>query len=212
MVAWAEGHLVSIGSDGVGRLELAVLDDDGPRRRLLTARGYQALDAGVWARALELAGWSPPPVVPVPAGYEVRTTRRDDEDAGRMARLLNRAFGRTMHTAAEYRTFMERSPSFDERLNLVVAAPDGSFACHIAFTLDPVNDQAILEPVATDPDHRRRGLARLLIEEGLRLSVALGARRATVETGHAPAGNALYEACGFRDARHLTIWGRSLPS
>ena len=127
-----------------------------------------------------------------------------------MASLLNRAFGRTMHSAAEYRTFMERSPSFDERLNLVAEAPDGSFACHVAFTIDPVNDVATLEPVATDPDHRRLGLARSLIEEGLRRVVAFGARSATVETGHAPAGNALYEACGFRDARHLTIWRRSV--
>jgi hypothetical protein len=131
-----------------------------------------------------------------PGGYELRTTRRDAADAGRMADLLNTTFGRTIHSAQEYLTFMERSPSFDDHLNLVAVAPDGVFGAHVGITVDHVNRLAIVEPVATHPAHRR-----------LRV---VGATSAEVETGDATAANALYEAVGFADARRFHVWRKVL--
>ena len=125
-----------------------------------------------------------------------------------MASLLNAAFGPTMHTTREYRTFVERSPSFVHHLNLVAVAPDGSFAAHAGVTYDEHNRHGIFEPVCTNPDHRRFGLARKLMLEGLRRLAARGAQSASVDTGDQVASNALYASCGFTEAHHFHAWRR----
>jgi predicted N-acetyltransferase YhbS len=122
-----------------------------------------------------------------------------------MASLLNAAFGRTIHSGAEYRTFVSRSPSFRHDLNLVAEAPDGSFAAHVGVTYDEANRHGIFEPVCTHPDHRRNGLAQALMFEGLRRLRAAGAATAQVETGDmGPA--ALYVTCGFGEEYRGDVW------
>jgi predicted N-acetyltransferase YhbS len=119
-----------------------------------------------------------------------------------MAALLNAAFGRSQHTAAEYMAFMRGSPSFSHDLNLVALAADDSFAAHVGVTYEPINRMAVFEPVCTHPDHLRKGLARSLIYEGMRRLRALGADSACVGSGDAEAANALYRACGFNEEYH----------
>jgi GNAT superfamily N-acetyltransferase len=212
MLAWAEANLAVAGQDGRRRIELVVQDDDLVRRELLETSGYSMPGHGGWCRSMRLT----PATVPLPGearpppGYEIRTTRRVDADAGRMAELLNATFGRTIHSQREYLTFMDGSPSFDDHLNLVAVASDGRFGAHVGITLDSVNQHAIVEPVATHPAHRRLGLARLLILEGLARARSAGARTADVETGEAPAANALYEAVGFGDATRFHIWRKDV--
>lgn len=46
--------------------------------------------------------------------------------------------------------------------------------------------------------------------EGLRRLKALGAMQVTVETGNAPAANALYESIGFTEACSGHYWHRTL--
>jgi len=206
MLAWAEECLAIPGPDGSRRLTLAVHDQDRERQAILRRRGYRRLDRGGRIRASSLPPARPGDPMPLPSPYRLRTTRPDLDDGARIADLLNATFGRTVHTAAEYLTFMTRSPSFDQRLNLVAEAPDGTFAAHVGVTLEPVRRQAFVEPVATHPDHRRRGLARVLVLEGLRRAASLGATSATVETGDGQAANALYAACGLAEAAHLHRW------
>lgn len=211
MIRWAEARLaMPTGPGGTRRLAFAVRDDDLPRRAVLERRGYRMLDTGGWLRWMRL-GPTPTRSRPMPRPYAMRSTVPGTDDAGRIAHLLNAAFGRTGHSAAEVRTFMERSPSFDHALNLVAVAPDGSFGAHVGVTVEPVNRHAIVEPVCTHPDHRRRGLARVLILEGLRRASALGATTASVETGDGEAANALYVACGFAEADHYHAWRVDLP-
>ena len=183
MVAWAAEHLAA--PDGASRptgVTFEVLDRDNARRDLLARLGYRELDAGGWLRRLDL-GSTTLPITALPAGYAARSTTPAIGDCAAIAGLLNAAFGRTMHTAREYRTFVTRSPSFEHELNLVAVAPDGSFAAHVGLTLEPQTRHAIVEPVCTHPDHRQLGLARHLIIEGLRRVHARGARTAAVDTG-----------------------------
>jgi mycothiol synthase len=207
MVAWAEQHLaVPAGAGRARSLTFLVKDDDEPRRRLLTERGYAPEDEGGWHRWLRV---DDRPLQERPAlvePYRLRATGWTDEDCARMAALLNGAFGRTIHTAREYRTFMDRSPSFAHELNLVAVAPDGSFAAHAGLTYDPDNRHGVLEPVCVHPDHRRASLARALILEGLQRLAARGARTASLDSGEEEAANALYTACGFTEAYHVRPW------
>ena len=224
MVGWAEEHLAG-GPDEHGRrrLELWVLDDDTARIRLLQELGYEQEASGAWLRWLrfestDVSGVSGAPgpmlvsdasgVPSVPEPYLVRTTDSTDRDCARMADLLNLAFGRTVHTAREYRTFSDRSPSFEHALNLVAVGPGGSFAAHVGVTFDALNRHGIVEPVCTHPERRRAGLARVLLFEGLRRLQARGALTAQVDTGERVPANALYAACGFTEAHHMHGWSR----
>jgi ribosomal protein S18 acetylase RimI-like enzyme len=210
MLDWAEARLAA-SQGGRRALELTVWDDDLPRRELLLLRGYEAHESGVWLRRLRFETWAIPVRRPV-SGYRLRTTTADtlDDDSARMAALLNAAFGRTTHTAAEYRTFAMLSPSFLHDLNFVAEAPDGTFAAHVGLTLDAANRHGIIEPVCTHPDHRRHGLARALVDEALSRLSDLGAVTADVETGDMAPANALYHACGFTEAHRGHRWRTDL--
>jgi mycothiol synthase len=209
LLEWAERHLARPDESGRPRLEVFAYDYDEPRSRVLARRGYNADPDGAWFRRLIVDRESEAAeVVPAPP-YALRSTEPSAEDDGRVAELLNLVFGRTIHSAREYQTFRQRSPSFDPELNLVAVAPDGTFAAHVGLTLDDANHHGIVEPVCTHPDHRRRGLAQGLIAEGVRRLAIRGAEIVTLDTGDDPGTNAFYERCGFRDAYHGRWWRRS---
>lgn len=198
MLDWAEVHLARA-TAGHRRLEVYAHDYDLTRRALFGQRGYTILDAGGWVRLIRFGSALVSPE-PLPRPYVLATTSdaSAQQDAERMAVLLNAAFGRTLHTAAEYLHFMG-SPSFSHELSLVSLAPDGSFAAHVGVTFDEVNRFGIFEPVCTHPLHTRKGLARALVLEGMRRLQERGACSASVETGEAEPANALYRACGFTE-------------
>jgi mycothiol synthase len=212
MLAWAESHSATR-RDGRRILEVFAWDWDEPRRALLTGRGYAQQATGGWRRVLRVGARSPEAAGAAagPAladGYTLATTGEAslDADAGRMAALLNAAFGRTVHTAAEYRSFMTGAPAFRHDLNLVAVAPDGSFAAHVGVYWDAANRHGVFEPVCTHPDHLRRGLARTLVLEGARHLEALGAVTATVDTGDMEVANAFYRSLGFHEEHRGHDW------
>ncbi len=204
MLDWAIGALSA--PRGSHHLHHEAFDDDAHRIGLLEDRGFVRLDERLVVRRRA------PTDATVPArmapAYELRATVPHPDEYRRMADLLNAAFGRASHTAAEYRVFCERTPSFRHDLNLVAEATAGSFAAHAGFTFDVANRCGILEPVCTHPDHRKQGLALALITEGLNRVRALGAEVATVDAGAGPGPNRLYEAAGFLDTRWGHIWRR----
>ena len=154
-----------------------------------------------------------------------------------MADLLNAAFGRTFHNAAEYHNFTLRAPCFRPELDLnsvpsetrrktfevsetskvcacrfrrgnglVVEAPGGALAAYVGIPYDAVNRRGIFEPVCTHPDHRRRGLAAALMQEGLLRLRSLGAVDATVDTGDMTPANRFYDSMGFTEAYRGVTW------
>jgi mycothiol synthase len=211
MLDWAERHAGGT-TAGERRHDVQAWDYDLPRRRLLADNGYAMLEQGIWLRRLRPLPADLPPGGPIAPGYAMRETSPDNGDAARMAALLNAAFGRSIHTAREYATFMSSSPSFRHDLNLVAVAPDGTFAAHVGLTLDEHNRHAVIEPVCTHPDHVRRGLARALLFEGVARVAALGAATVDVETGDAEAANAFYRSLGFTEEYRGHTWRRTIPA
>ncbi|MEZ4710345.1 MAG: GNAT family N-acetyltransferase [Caldilineaceae bacterium] len=209
MTAWAEEHLTAPTQEGRRQLAILVYEYDIPRRHLLAERGYAKSDAGGVVRRLRLA--SHPLLEPTaPTGYTLRTTNPADlDDCQRIADLLNAAFNRTFHTAAEYRNFTQLAPSFRQELDLVMQAPDGTLAAYVGIPYDKANHRGIFEPVCTHPAHRQHGLAKALMLAGLRRLFALGGREATVETGLMIPANRLYDSIGFTEVYQGDIWRRA---
>ena len=210
MVAWAEANLATVDeASGQSKLQTFVFDYDGPRQALLAERGWEPTAWGGVTRRLRIGG-RPLPAPELAAGYLLRTTRPASlEDNQAVAGILNAAFNRDFHSTAELRSFTSNSPSFRHDLDLVAVAPDGAFAAYVGITLDEENGRGIFEPVCTHPGHRRRGLAKALMIEGLWRLRAAGAADVLVGTGDDVAANRLYESLGFDEAYRGKVWQKT---
>jgi predicted N-acetyltransferase YhbS len=202
MLEWAEEYLAVDGA-----LVVHALDGDGYRRSLLAGRGYVETEGGEVTRVRSLVGAAPAGPSGLAAGYRLRAIDSSEvDDRRRLADLLNAAFGRHEHDEAEFATFARMAPGYRDDLHLVATAPDGGFAAHVGLTWEPRLGLAVVEPVCTDPDHRRLGLAATLIEEGIARVMRLGAEAAQVGTGIHAAANRVYAAAGFEVASEGRFW------
>lgn len=187
-------------------LFMEAYDYDVLRQGCLKKAGFVRQDYRVAQRNLRIGLGIFNPSQPVD-GYRIRTVNpHDTADCGRIASLLNAAFNRDFHQGIDYRNFALNAPSYRRDLDLVAVSADGSFAAYVGIPYDPANRMAIFEPVCTSPQHRRRGLAQMLMLEGLHRLAALGARNVMAGTGDALAANALYESLGFTETYLGSVW------
>ncbi len=99
------------------------------------------------------------------------------------------------------------SPTYRPELDLVVVAPDDSFAAFCIVWFDEVNHMGVFEPVGCHSAHRRRGLTRALMYEGMRRLRDLGATTAHVLAhGSADAAPGLYASAGFQVIDQCRAW------
>lgn len=107
--------------------------------------------------------------------------------------------GRSRVTGESYRQVMAAWP-YRPDLDWVIEAPDGRLAANACVWLDEVNGVGLFEPVGTDADFRRLGLAQAVCLAALHALKAAGARLALVgprgDEGY-PAPRALYAGLGF---------------
>ena len=211
MIAWAESHLTEPKADDTGRqLQFFVFEYDVHRQRILEERGYQKMTYGGVIRHLRL-GQQPLAKPNLAEGYTLRSTDPENgRDAQQIADLLNASFNRTFHNALEYQQFTRRATCFHSELDLVAVAPDGRFAAYVGIPYDDYNKRGIFEPVCTHPDHRQKGLAKALMQEGLHRLKAWGAIDVVVETGDMIPANLLYNSLGFTEMYKGNYWLREI--
>jgi len=136
-------------------------------------------------------------VVPaLPDGYSFRSAN-GIEDAAALADVHNASFGANW-TPELYRRVME-SPGYEPERELVIQAPDGTFAAFSVIWYDHLNRTGLFEPVGTNKDHKRRGFGRAIVLYGMQKMAAAGMKFATVaHFGKNEAAQGLYQACGFK--------------
>ena len=94
----------------------------------------------------------------------------------------------------------------------MVVTDAGEVAGYALFWLDPVTGVGFVEPVGTTEAHRRRGLARTIVGEGLRLLTREGANRLKVNYNDAnAAAKRLYLGFGFTPTMSTSLWVRRPP-
>jgi len=164
-----------------GGLRVIVPDGDRELQRLLVERGFRATASREPNTVIDLRdgmGYA------LPDGYRV-TSVADDFDVVAFDRLLWRGFNHPGEPdgsaeSLEWRRHSVSSPGTDPSLNVLVAAPDGSYAAYCGMWHEAGSRYALVEPVRTDPDHRRRGCASAAILEALSRCAARGATEAYV--------------------------------
>jgi mycothiol synthase len=210
MVAWAGEHIRTAPTDGTRpRTDLFVYEYDTWRQHVLQEQGFTRIDEWAVVRHLRFGQKVIPPVR-MPAGYSLRSAHKDDPaEHDEFAALLNAAFNRTFHKAADIRNFRSTAPSYRADLDLFAIAPDGSLAANVGVIYMPEVHAGLFEPVCTHPAHRQKGLAKLLMWEGMHRLQALGATAVTVATADMVPANHLYDAVGFSELYRGWVWRKT---
>jgi mycothiol synthase len=195
MLVVAEERLPALQADGRRKLYVWAPEADLARQDLFRRHGYREDDwpETQWRRDLN----ETPPPAPMPAGYTLRAL-------GDGLELLERCYASglgfhqgDLHIAADNRADpswyrnIQTAPLYRRDLDLVAVDAYGAIASFCTIWFDDVTRSAMFEPVATVPQHQRRGLGRALLTEGLRRLQRIGATRAFV-SGHSAAANGLY--------------------
>jgi ribosomal protein S18 acetylase RimI-like enzyme len=202
MLRHSEEHL-STEREGVRRLRIYINDEDGGFRREVSQRGYIRCDDSEPMSQLPIDGRLP--AASLPSGFRLRSLA-ENNDLRQVDRVLWRGFDHGDEPPTdgiEDRKFMQSAPNYSRELNIVVEAPDGSFASYCGMWYESEHSIAYVEPVATDPDFRRMGLARAAVTEGIRRCGAMGARVAYVGSTMP-----IYLSMGFQRAYGSTAWHR----
>lgn len=147
---------------------------------------------------------------PLPDGYRLETMTTDIQATEQMGQLLNCAFGRDFHSGAEYRTFQQMAPSYRTEFDTVVYDEHHTLVATAGITVHHHLSFAVVEPVATHPNHQRRGLAHAAIVRGLVHAQQVGIRTAWIEAWHSNlAANHTYNQIGFVDVSRQSCWRRN---
>ena len=198
MIASAEERLPVAGKDGQRMLQIFIDSQDKTRLQILTQRGFKRVEeAGnqeyQHRRSLDEAL----PDVSQIAGYTIRPM-------GDGLELLERCYASGLgfhdddiHIARDNRDHPEwyhgiqSAPLYRRDLDIVAVASDGSVASFCTAWFDDVSRTAYLEPVATVPAHRKRGLGKAVLLEVLHRLKKMGCKVAFVG-GYSEQANALY--------------------
>ena len=86
-------------------------------------------------------------------------------------------------------------------------AEDGTFASFLTYRVDSLTKITSLEPMGTHPDHRRKGLEKILIQEGTKR--ALNYNPSLFYIGRAAntlGANKLYDVTGYIEKYEYHKW------
>ncbi|WP_157041993.1 GNAT family N-acetyltransferase [Nitriliruptor alkaliphilus] len=180
---WAAAFDLAAGEDGV----FVWCADDDPRGASLLAEAGWVLveDTGV-------SGWmdaaAAPPVSPLADGYRLRS--RADRPNGPHPFVAR--------NGPDVEARLQGTALYRPDLDLVAVTEEDEVAAYALLWFDPVTQVGLVEPMRTEEDHQRRGLARHLLTAGIHRLVALGAERIRISwEDDNPASSTLYPDVGF---------------
>ncbi|MCB9458621.1 MAG: GNAT family N-acetyltransferase [Anaerolineaceae bacterium] len=172
IIAWAEKRIAVDDEEGSKVLTTWAFEWDDNRQDRLMLLGYiRQPEKFVQYRRRHVI--DPVPDVNLAQGYTMRSLTPSSADVRAFVNCTNATYGHN-HSREMLRNFQTKSPSHNYDLHIVAVAPDETFAAFAGLTVDQHNRTAIFEPVGTHPDHRRKGLAREVMYEGMRHIKAMG--------------------------------------
>ncbi len=192
MLAFAEEHLRDPGSN---RLFIYIEPDDHSLRKLLEQRGFQAYPKQTGTEsAMDLSQVNLPLSPKLPEGFRIQSMA-DDNDLQKRCKAFGLGFNHPdpleWPSVISYQ-FLQGAPDYRKEHDIVVLAPDGEFASFCLIWHDQPNRIAILEPVGTQPEYRRMGLAREAVYEAIRRVAKKGVEKIIVGSDQQ-----FYKSIGF---------------
>jgi predicted N-acetyltransferase YhbS len=203
----AESNL-STEYDGERSLNIYVYDFDTEQKGTLEAADYmRSTEKDMTLCVMQIP--SPFSVPELPEGFSFKSLE-DEIDLRKIHHVLYRGFnhpGEPPEDEIEARGLILTCPTFRKDLTIVCEAPSGNYATYCGMWIDEPNQYCYVEPVATDPDFRRRGLGSATVLESVRRCGLLGAEIAYVwsDTG-------FYRSMGFEPNIRHHCWTKNLST
>ena len=192
LLDWAESHFGgwshSLEADVLG---LWINEHDSDLAAV--ARGF-ALEPGFTEPHAQRSLRTALPDATLPPGYRLQSLE-DENDYAKIHRILWRGFdheGAPPADGVADRVRAQDTPGFRRDLTIVAVDGNNRYVSFAGMWLSPENHVAYVEPVATDPDHRRLGLGSATVVESLRRAKAAGAI-----TAYVGSDQAFYASIGF---------------
>lgn len=205
MLVYAEQNLSALSDkDGKKLLRAYVNDNDGAFLSLVKRRGYEIDPRGNRPMA-QFTIPDPFPPIQLPGEFLLMSLA-DDPDWGKVHRVLWRGFDHGAEPPMTEEEFESRRAMFDtpkgrRDLKIVAVEPGGEFVAFCGMFYEPTHRFAYVEPVATDPDYRRRGLGKAAVLEGIRRCGELGA-----ELAYVGSDQQFYLSIGFEVSYNSECW------
>ena len=192
MVDFAEAELVDPNRN---RLFIYVDPKDDILLELLASRGFVPDKASQGIESeFDLINTTLPDEPQLPEGFRLQSMA-DENDLPKRCKAFGRAFNHPdpldWPSLISYE-MLQQAPDYRKDQDIAVKAPDGEFAAFSLIWHDAPNRMASLEPVGTQPEYRRMGLAREAIFEGMRRMKRKGVTRVVVGSDQE-----FYKAIGF---------------
>jgi ribosomal protein S18 acetylase RimI-like enzyme len=197
MLWYAENKLSTL-KNGKRSLGVWITDKEPEKQTLLLQNGYQKSHA----EPVRIFTYDKPFLdARLPEGFTI-ISLEDENDYGKIDACLWKGFdhGDTPSYDLDGRRLMQSGPNFRHDLTTIIKAPNGDYACFAGMWFDIRNKYAYLEPLATDPEYRRMGLATIALTEGMKKTKALGAKYCF---GGVPE---FYTAIGFETICNRELW------
>ena len=183
MIKYAQSYLYSVLDDGKRTTRIFTADFDSIGRKSLESRGF-VQKTGL-TRDMS---WFDPSVnafdTRLPTGFKFKSLA-EDNNLKKIDLCLHKGFnheGDPPENGIAGRLKMQSGPHFRKDLNIVVEAPSGEFVSFAGLWMDEINKFGYVEPVATVPEYRNRGIGRSAVLESVRRCCELGATGAWVWT------------------------------
>jgi GNAT superfamily N-acetyltransferase len=173
MIDYAEEELAAV-IDNQKQLNVWTTDSEKEKRELLADKGYKK----VYTEPITIFSYDKDFFdLDLPEGYSIFSLE-EENDIKKIHSCLWKGFDHGPKPDNNYdgRLLMQSGPNFRKDLTTVIKAPDGEYACYAGMWFDSQNHYAYLEPLATVPEHRRKGLAKIALTEAMKKTKKLGAK------------------------------------
>lgn len=190
-----ERGLAHASESGFEAVELEVARGDDAMREVLFAHGFAIKEGGLvetW-----MAAEARPEISPLHDDY--RLSSRVD--------TMTRPHHLIKRSGPGVEARLLQTSLYRPDLDLVILDRDDNYAAHGLFWYDPVTATGLVEPMRTEDDHQRRGLARHVLTSGVALLADAGAARIKIcfETSN-PASSDLYLSVGFEPVKQTDVF------
>ena len=211
LLAWAGSRARAVQDTPYGRPAwfAMLFSEQTARIEALEAAGFTSQSAAgedSWSQVLmRRPGQAPLPAPALPAGYSIRPLAGAAEAPDYVA--LHQAVFESKNMTVEWRLRTLQQPAYRPELDLVAIAPDGRLAAFCISWYDAASRSGQVEPLGCHPEHRRSGLGRAILAEGLHRLQSLGAKQMFVQTdSYYDSAFRLYQNIGFEVVRNILVF------
>lgn len=190
-----ERALAHASASGFGAIELEVDRADDVLREVLAGHGFAIKEDGLVE--MWLAADARPEISTLHEGYRL---------SSRLDTML-RPHHMISRSGPDVAQRLLQTSLYRPELDLLILDRDDNHVAHGLFWYDPETATGLVEPMRTEDDHQRRGLARHVLTTGIDLLVDAGAERIKIcfEPGN-PASRGLYLSVGFEPVKQTDVF------